>query len=461
MENRTSGDVSIDSMNLRKIILKKDKEGAIDYIEDLFINNLRETVDVDVLYQLSLKIALVLQDIKVEYKLAKVKKMQDLTDMLEKIYQAEDIYGLKKIFIGEITDIITYLHTENSHYTPVARQLMEEVAKNYKEDMNLKIHTLEDLEPWLELIKEKEPDVVPMYLTKDYSAPTYMDKIQDPVGIEYGDDSLTVQNVFETEKMQSTLATMRKYFEAGYINKDAATASDDKSIKRFVTKGDGQPYAELIWSKDLGYDVVATQIMDTQVTNASARGALTAVNKNTEYPEKCVEFLNLLNTDTYLRNLLNYGIEGVHWDKAEVPEEEAKAAEGKEYVLDYKVKLNPEKQKDYAVAYFVQGGMFNTAVLETEPIDKWATFKEFNEASQEAPSFGFDFDLDPVSTEVAGFRNVLDEFGRSLYTGSVDPEEYLPKMKEKMEATGIQKVIDEMQNQIKSWKSGETGSETE
>lgn len=323
------------------------------------------------------------------------------------------------------------------------------------------IHTLEDLEPWLELIKEKEPDVVPMYLTKDYSAPTYMDKIQDPVGIEYGDDSLTVQNVFETEKMQSTLATMRKYFEAGYINKDAATASDDKSIKRFVTKGDGQPYAELIWSKDLGYDVVATQIMDTQVTNASARGALTAVNKNTEHPEKCVEFLNLLNTDTYLRNLLNYGIEGVHWDKAEVPEEEAKAAEGKEYVLDYKVKLNPEKQKDYAVAYFVQGGMFNTAVLETEPIDKWATFKEFNEASQEAPSFGFDFDLDPVSTEVAGFRNVLDEFGRSLYTGSVDPEEYLPKMKEKMEATGIQKVIDEMQNQIKSWKSGETGSETE
>ena len=138
VENRTSGDVSIDSMNLRKIILKKDKEGAIDYIEDLFINNLRETVDVDVLYQLSLKIALVLQDIKVEYKLAKVKKMQDLTDMLEKIYQAEDIYGLKKIFIGEITDIITYLHTENSHYTPVVRQLMEEVAKNYKEDMNLK-----------------------------------------------------------------------------------------------------------------------------------------------------------------------------------------------------------------------------------------------------------------------------------------------------------------------------------
>ena len=96
------------------------------------------------------------------------------------------------------------------------------------------LHSLEDLEPWLQMIKEKEPDVVPMYLTKDYSAPTYMDKIQDPIGIEYGDDSLTVQNVFDTEKMQFTLDTMRKYYEAGYINKDAATASDDKSVKRFI-----------------------------------------------------------------------------------------------------------------------------------------------------------------------------------------------------------------------------------
>ena len=58
-----------------------------------------------------------------------------------------------------------------------------------------------------------------------------------------------------------------------------------------------------------------------------------------------------------------------------------------------------------------------------------------------------------VSTEVAGFRNVLDEFGKSLYTGSVDPEEYLPQLEKKLEATGIDKVIDEMQKQIDEWKA--------
>lgn len=314
------------------------------------------------------------------------------------------------------------------------------------------IHTLEDLEPWLALIQENEPDVVPMYLTRDYTAPTYMDKIQDPIGIEYEDSSLTVKNVFETERMQQTLATMRKYYLAGYINKDAATAYDDKAIKRFVTKGDGQPYAELIWGKDLGYEVVASEIMETRVTNASARGAMTAVNKNSENPEKAVELLNLINTDEYLRNLLNYGIEGTHYEYVEVPADEMAAAEGKAYIYDKKIKLNEETKKDYSVPYWVQGGLFNTYVLDNEPVDKWNTFKEFNDASEEAPSFGFDFNLDPVSTQVAGFRNVLDEFGKSLYTGSVDPEEYLPQLQKKLEATGVQEVVDEMQRQIDEWQ---------
>ena len=62
-------------------------------------------------------------------------------------------------------------------------------TKEYVDKYNIpyeELHELEDLEPWLEVIKENEPDVVPLYITKDYTAPTYMDKILDPVGIEYG-----------------------------------------------------------------------------------------------------------------------------------------------------------------------------------------------------------------------------------------------------------------------------------
>lgn len=316
------------------------------------------------------------------------------------------------------------------------------------------IHSLEDLEPWLKIIKEKEPDVVPLYLTKDFTAPTYMDKIQDPLGIEYDCDpnKLVVKNVFETEKMKSTLRTLRDYNKKGYINKDAATATSDKTVKRFVTKGDGQPYAENVWAADLEYPVVATPIMETKVTNSSARGSLTAVSRTSKNPEKAVEFLNLINTDEYLRNLLNYGIEGDHYTKVEPTEEEKKAAEGKPFVYDYKVKKTKNKD-NYSVLYWVQGGLFNTYVTEEEPLDKWAVFKEFNDNSELAPSFGFDFNTEPVATQLAGFRGILDEFGASLYTGSVDPDEVLPKLLDKLNATGIQDVIEEMQKQVDEWQA--------
>lgn len=138
IKDRKSADVVIDEQQLRRMILKKDKEGALNYMEDLFINNLKSEVNVDVLYQMALKIAMLLQDIKVEYKLAQFRNFQDFSDIIKKIYQADDIFGLKTIFISEISEIITYLHTEDSQYTPVVKQIMAEVRKNYKEDMNLK-----------------------------------------------------------------------------------------------------------------------------------------------------------------------------------------------------------------------------------------------------------------------------------------------------------------------------------
>lgn len=95
--------------------------------------------------------------------------------------------------------------------------------------------------------------------------------------------------------------------------------------------------------------------------------------------------------------------------------------------------------------------MFNTYVLENEPIDKWATFKEFNDASEEASSFGFDFNLEPVSSQVAGFRYILDEFGKALYTG-VWIRMNISRSCWKNSMTLESKVIDEMQRQVDVWK---------
>ena len=310
-------------------------------------------------------------------------------------------------------------------------------TKEYVDKYNIpytEIHSLEDLEPWLKLIKENEPGVTPLYITKGFSAPQYFEQLVDPIGIEYEDENLVVKNMFETDKMKSTLETLRKYYQAGYINADSATAQDDKSLKRFVTKGDGQPYAEVLWSKDLKYDVVASQITDSYITNASTTGSMIAVSKNSKNPDKAVEFLNLLNTDEYIRNLLNYGIEGTHYES----------------VNDKQIKLT-DKASDYSVGYYTLGNLFITKVLDNEPETKWDEFKEFNNAAKKSPVLGFKFDTSKVTNEIAAINNVLEEFKATLYSGSVDVNEYLDKLNKKLKDQGIDRVIEEMQTQLDAW----------
>lgn len=316
-------------------------------------------------------------------------------------------------------------------------------TKEYVDKYNIPykdIHTLEDLEPWLKIIKENEPNVVPLYISKGFSYSVFFDQLIDPIGVFNNDNTLTIRNLFETDEMKKTLETLRKYYKLGYINADSATARDDKSVKRFVTKGDGQPYADQIWSKDLGYDVVASQIVDTLITNGSATGSLIAISNNSKNKDKALEFLTLLNTDKRLRNLINYGIEGVHYEK----------------VKDNVIKLLNTDQKRYDIPYFALGNLFLTYTLDTEPETKWEEFKKFNDEAAVSPALGFKFDTSKVSSELAAINNVLEEFKVIIYSGSVDIDEYLEKLNAKLKEQGIDRVIKEMQSQIDEWKKNKS-----
>lgn len=135
---RKEMNVNVDGDHLRRLVLKKDKDGVMEYLENLFIYNISEMADVDMLYQVAVKIAVLLQEIKEEYHLDKSSHLQALTELIGDIYQAESLFGLKSVFTSEIEEIIRNLHEEDSCYTPVVKQIIHEVQENYKEDMNLK-----------------------------------------------------------------------------------------------------------------------------------------------------------------------------------------------------------------------------------------------------------------------------------------------------------------------------------
>lgn len=355
-----------------------------------------------------------------------------LDTTLKETYEAVD----KRFWDGaEIDGKIYAVPTQKE----IAAAPMWRFTKEYVDKYNIPyedIHSLEDLEPWLKLIKENEPDVVPLYIAKGTRTPQLFDEIVEPVGVAFDDESLTVKNLYETDFLKSQLEIMRRFFELGYINGDAATTDGDESVKRFVDKADGQPYADRLWSENLKYEVVTSNVTDAYITNGSTTGSMMAVSANSKNKEKAIEFLNLLNTDEYLKNLVVYGIEGVHYEK----------------VGDKTIKYT-EKHADYDVAHFAFGNLFINYVLEGEPETKWDDFQKFNDESIASEALGFKFDISNVTNELAAISNVLSEFKFALYSGSVDIDEYLDKMNTKLKEQGLQKVIDEMQTQIDAWKA--------
>lgn len=313
------------------------------------------------------------------------------------------------------------------------------LVDKYKIDTT-KLDTLESLEPALATIKKNEPDIIPLPLRSEGSAAITQQFDQPiggvPVGIYLNDSSAKVVNVYEMDDVKKSLNTLRDYYVKGYINKDAATNTQDLK-NRFVAQGDYQPYAEYVWAKDLGYDVVTNRRMDDYVETSSTTGSMQAISANSQNPKKAMEFLNLLNTDSYLRNLVNYGIEGTHYKKTS----------------DTSITMLPDS-KNYAVPYFSLGNQLITYTVDPEPKDKWSKFEEFNNNAKVSPILGFFFDNSNVQTEIANIQNVTTQYNATLLTGSLDnPDKVLQEMNSKLEKAGINKVKEELQKQIDAWKA--------
>lgn len=141
--NRHSKDIVVDGEKFHKMILGQDKKGASDYLEDLFINNAsKEDISINDIYRMSFKISLIFQEIIDEYKLTRKddgKMLKSVTEVLDELYKAEDISGIKAMFTAEIVDIIDLIHTDrNEQYTPVIRQVLSDINHNYKEEISLK-----------------------------------------------------------------------------------------------------------------------------------------------------------------------------------------------------------------------------------------------------------------------------------------------------------------------------------
>ncbi len=77
--------------------------------------------------------------------------------------------------------------------------------------------------------------------------------------------------------------------------------------------------------------------------------------------------------------------------------------------------------------------------------------EEFNSSAKESKALGFYFDGSAYESQIAALTNVVKQYAGSLNSGSADPEEYIPKFLEDLQAAGIDEIIAAKQEQFDKW----------
>lgn len=324
------------------------------------------------------------------------------------------------------------------------------LIEKYNFDIN-SIRQPEDIEPWLKIIKENEPDVIPFlssqgdqqaYLTQDWQV--NVGTVDVPVGYAKTDGDVKIINLMETDISKRIYKLTRSWYLKGYINKDVATLKDGTPIKKA-----GKVFA---WTEQLkpgkaeelmaqyGYPLVqADAWKDIQyfTTTPDLTNSQLVIPRSSDDPARAMMFINLLFSDKELKNLLSWGIENKHYKKIS------------ENQIDFADGVNADNSGYYGLAQWAMGGsQFLDYLWVSESPDKWEKMDAFNKSAKPMKIVGWTYDSSNVKTEMAALAPIGQNQGKPLSQGLVDYDEYYPKVKASLEKVGIQKVIDDCQKSV-------------
>ncbi|WP_248930628.1 ABC transporter substrate-binding protein [Paenibacillus hamazuiensis] len=325
--------------------------------------------------------------------------------------------------------------------------MRKDLVDKYQIDVN-KIRTLDDLEPVLKTIKDKEPNMAPLVPSTVGSSfldfyRTY-DQLGDTIGVLPNfDNNLKVVDLYETQEYKELLKKLRGWYTSGLILKDAATNKTSqydliKSNRGFAYFAQLKPGFEQQETRGSGMEMVSATFIQPTTATKNVTSQMWGIPANSKTPEKAMEFLNLMYSDKDIVNLIDWGIEGKHYVKSD-------------NVIDYPQGVDAQSSGYNVNQGFMFGNQFLSYVFKGDDPKIWEKTEQFNKSALKSKALGFQFDAERVKSEFAAVSNVVAEYKLPLETGSVDPDTILPQFISKLKSAGVDKVIAEKQKQLDEW----------
>lgn len=357
----------------------------------------------------------------------------DITDLIKekapKLYSSMPQNYWDAVSVnGKIYSVPTYKDSSATQYMIWDKEL----ADKYNIDYN-KIHTFEEADAGLKKIKDGE-GITPFISDKrgiDAVIANYdqMGAGLPPLGVYYDDTTYKVVSVFEQEDVLKQLDMLHKWYTEGILNADAPTLDEVPDYRTFFLAQGWSGAAKTTWGPNMGTEAVAVQYGKTIVSNSTVRGSLNGIYSGSKYPEKCLEFLELVNTDSKVRDAFYYGLEGDNF----------------KYTDDGKIeKINNE----WSMAGYTQGTFFNVTQLAEDESNQWEEVKDLNAMAIPSVLLGFNLDTSKIETELANCRAVYEKYSSELLTGAKEPRKLVKTIREELDAAGFETILEEAQTQV-------------
>ncbi len=334
----------------------------------------------------------------------------------------------------------------------------QKLAEKYNLDVN-SINSFAELEPYLAKIKQNQPNLTPWYTDNTGSGGLFYPEVfgWDPVALAYGlvvrhnDPELKVFNMYDTDEYRAAAKTIYQWKQAGLIAEmppagDNATA---QLVAGQIAANVGQIAPDS--TSPGSFPIVGKSLVKTPLLNTDGvLATLTGINASAKDPEKLVQYLELVNTDKDLFNLVCFGIKGEHW---EFKDESIGWVGFPQGVTAANSKWNPNED-------WMFGNQFN-AYYRTEEAAKQKVWKEDAQINRDAtPSLanGYNFDTTSVQTQVATLTAAIGEYQPQAAIAQTPYPQNVSALLKAMDGAGLEKVQSAAQSQMDAFRKSKKTS---
>ena len=199
-------------------------------------------------------------------------------------------------------------------------------------------------------------------------------------------------------------------------------------------------------------DIMAPYYMTTlhksenaTLETSNLQGGGLAVCAQSEHVERCLEVIDLFNSDPYLATIIRFGPEGVGWTD-----------ENNDNIIEL-TDLNSDAANRYQYNWYGWnlGGLTVSKIAPDYPENFSELLSELNNTATAGSNVGFSMDQTPVANEIAACASVIVEYDGVLSSGQNDNvDQLLDEFVAKLKANGIEKVVEETQRQLNEWRKG-------